>query len=483
MPPVGPRLRSATIGIPLGCLLVLAIVVPEFGGVLIPTMGIVVVAAALFLNPRETMIVAGAAVLTAVAVAFATDTDHKAYRIGNVALASLLGVAASWAIDLRVARLTRLKRTQSRVFESVPEGLAVLDNEGRVVLANPAMSTFAPGVAPSVALHRLLGHVLADGRVCSGGCVMDDPRRLSADEPARLHEDERLLGPDGERWIEYYASRVDEDTTLVSIRDVTTIIEAEQDRRALLEAAARRREQTALLKALGSPQQATLPRIPGVELDLWGTTAGPDTPSGGDVIDVGQMPDGRVLILVVDALGSGVISVRDAWKVLYVSRAHFAAGVPLDQLIARSAQTLSAETQPPRASLLAAVMDPATGRVELVSGGHPPALLVHDDGSCDWLEATGRGIGAPRPGSQNVVQARVLPSDSLLIYTDGVVDGTRDLVEGLSNLRASAVALRRRSTQGWARIVMNAVMTPRQARGDASLLLVRLAGAPEQSHT
>ena len=173
-------------------------------------------------------------------VAFATDTDHKAYRIGNVALASLLGVAASWAIDLRVARLTRLKRTQSRVFESVPEGLAVLDNEGRVVLANPAMSTFAPGVAPSVALHRLLGHVLADGRVCSGGCVMDDPRRLSADEPARLHEDERLLGPDGERWIEYYASRVDEDTTLVSIRDVTTIIEAEQDRRALLEAAARR---------------------------------------------------------------------------------------------------------------------------------------------------------------------------------------------------------------------------------------------------
>ena len=204
---------------------------------------------------------------------------------------------------------------------------------------------------------------------------------------------------------------------------------------------------------------------------------------GGDVIDVGQMPDGRVLILVVDALGSGVISVRDAWKVLYVSRAHFAAGVPLDQLIARSAQTLSAETQPPRASLLAAVMDPATGRVELVSGGHPPALLVHDDGSCDWLEATGRGIGAPRPGSQNVVQARVLPSDSLLIYTDGVVDGTRDLVEGLSNLRASAVALRRRSTQGWARIVMNAVMTPRQARGDASLLLVRLAGAPEQSHT
>ena len=228
MPPQGPRGNSAVIGIPLGCLLVIAITVPEFGGVLIPTMGIVVVAAALFLTPRQTMIVAAAAILTAVGVAVATDTNFKPYRIGNVVLASLLGVAASWALELRVRHLTRAKQTQARVFETVPEGLVVLDNDGRVELANPAMQTYAPGVTEGEPLHRLLGHVLADGSMCAGGCTLDDPGSLQADEPVQLVEDERFLTPDGERWIEYYAARVDDTTTVISLRDVTSIIEAER---------------------------------------------------------------------------------------------------------------------------------------------------------------------------------------------------------------------------------------------------------------
>jgi PAS domain-containing protein len=463
----------------LGCLLVLAILVTEFSGSLIPTMGIVVVAAALFLTPRHTAIVAAAAIFTGVTITIATDASFKQYRIGNVVLASLLGVAVSWAIDLRVKHLARAQQTQARVFEAVPEGLVVLDNDGLVVLANPAMQAYAPGVQQGAPLHRLLGHVLPDGTICAGGCVLDDPRPLSADEPARFYEDERLLGPDGERWIEYNAARVDEVSSVVSLRDVTLIIEAEQDRRALLEAAARQREQTLLLEALGAPHHTRLPDIPGVDLDMWSITAGPDLPSGGDIIDVSHSPDGRVLMLVVDALGSGVMSVRDAWKVLYVSRAHFAAGVPLDQLVARAAQTLATEDEPPRASLLAAVLDPKTGEIDLVTGGHPPALLIHDDGTCQWLEASGRGVGAPHPGSQSMARAQMAPSDSLLLYTDGVVDGTRDLVEGLSNLKASAIALRRRPVHGWAKNLMNAVLTPRQTRGDASLLLVRLSGTPQ----
>lgn len=483
MPPSRPRVNSAAIGIPLGCLLVLAIVVPEFGGVLIPSMGIIVVAAALFLTLRQTAIVAAAAVLTAIGVALLADTQLKAYRIGNVVLASLLGVAVSWALERRVKHITRMQQTQVRVFEAVPEGLVVVDGDGRVVLANPAMSTFAPGVQPGTHLHRLLGHVLPDGSVCAGGCVLDDPQSLQEDQPARLYEDERFLTPDGERWIEYYAARVDPRSTVFSIRDVTAIIEAEQDRRTLLEAAARQREQNQLLQALGAPQHAKFPTIPGVEFDLWSTTAGPDVPGGGDVIDVSQAPDDRVLMLVVDALGSGVTSVRDAWKVLYVARAHFEAGVPLEHLVARVAQTLAAEAEPPRASMIAAVLDPQTGAVEMVTGGHPPALVVHDDGRAWWLEASGRGIGAPQPGSTSVARTQLHPDDSLLLYTDGVVDGTRDLVEGLSNLKASATALRRRPIDGLARTMMNAVMTPRQARGDASLLIVRRTPAPEQSQT
>ena len=80
-----------------------------------------------------------------------------------------------------------------------------------------------------------------------------------------------------------------------------------------------------------------------------------------------------------------------------------------------------------------------------------PGLLVHSRGTSQWLEAVGRGVGAPQPGSQTVVRTAMEPGDALVVYTDGVVNSTRDMVEGLSVLRASATALRNRPTAGWAR--------------------------------
>lgn len=173
MPPSRPRINSAVIGIALGCLLVLAFFVPEFGGVLIPSMGIIVVAAALFLTVRQTAIVAVVAILTAIGVALIADSNHKAYRIGNVVLAALLGLAVSWALDQRVKHITRMQQTQVRVFETVPEGLVVVDDDGRAVLANPAMDTFrtrgearlAP--APSAGSRAARREHLRGG-VCSG---------------------------------------------------------------------------------------------------------------------------------------------------------------------------------------------------------------------------------------------------------------------------------------------------------------------------
>ena len=38
--------------------------------------------------------------------------------------------------------------------------------------------------------------------------------------------------------------------------------------------------------------------------------------------------------MVVDALGTGVLSVRDAWKVIYASRALMMSGVQLEDLVA-----------------------------------------------------------------------------------------------------------------------------------------------------
>ena len=90
---------------------------------------------------------------------------------------------------------------------------------------------------------------------------------------------------------------------------------------------------------LGAPGQMDLPDTPGLELDMWSAPAGNGTSTGGDLIDVSRMPDGRTLVMVVDALGAGVLSVRDAWKVIYAGRALMMSGVELNDLVARTAAT------------------------------------------------------------------------------------------------------------------------------------------------
>jgi len=478
-----PGYRWAGLGIALGCLAALAVLVIELGGMLIVTLALVVVAAGLFIGPARTAVLAAVTSAVGVILALSLDIDLKAYRIIGIVGGSLLGVAVAWAIDRRLRHIRRMTRTQSAIFEAVPDALLVLDDQGCVVAANHALGELVPGAHAGERVHPLLGHVLANGVDCGGGCILDDPSSLGAEHPLEVVDGERLRIDGRDIHIEYTAGRVDEHNWVVSLRDVGALVAADEDRRVLLEAATRQREQEILLRALGSPQLSALPEVPGVDLDMF-NVAVDSSPSGRDIVDVTELPDGRVLILMVDALGSGVISVRDAWKVLYVARSYFISGVALSDLLSRTATTLAAETEPPKASVLAAVLDSRTGDLELATGGHPPGLIVHADGSSAWLEASGRGVGAPQPGSQSTAHALLAPTDSLVLYTDGVVSATHDVVAGLSNLRASATALRRRPTPGWARALLEAVLPPDPAAGDATVLLLRLsdqAGDSRQS--
>ena len=90
---------------------------------------------------------------------------------------------------------------------------------------------------------------------------------------------------------------------------------------------------------------------------------------------------------------------------------------------------------------------------------------MRPDGTSTWLEATGQAVGSARAGSTSIASAELLPGDLLLLYTNQVVTGRGDLVEGLSSLRAAAVALRHQPSEGWAQRALTAVHagSPHQA--------------------
>jgi hypothetical protein len=275
--------------------------------------------------------------------------------------------------------------------------------------------------------------------------------------------------------VAYTQGLTDGQGLVVVLRDVEARVVAEEDRRLLLAEAARNSEQLEVLRALGSPNQTKLSTVDGVTTDLFSTGGRVGASSGnGDLVDLSLLPDGRALLLMVDASGEGITSLRDAWKVLFVCRAHMAAGAPLSEMLARAATTLDTEEGSPVASVAAVVLDSQTGHVQAAMGDHPPALLVRASGTAEWLEAAGHGPGAEQVGSQSVASATLSPTDSLLLFSDGVVDVGDDVVQGLAALRSSAIALRLQPIEGLAQRTVESVQAASTDRAQATLLVARL---------
>ena len=74
------------------------------------------------------------------------------------------------------------------------------------------------------------------------------------------------------------------------------------------------------------------------------------------------------------------------------------------------------------ATLFLGILDPATGRLTYVNGGHEPPLFLQGGQPAAYLKATGLAVGA-LPDSPYRAESIVFhPGDGLVLYTDGVTD-------------------------------------------------------------
>lgn len=74
------------------------------------------------------------------------------------------------------------------------------------------------------------------------------------------------------------------------------------------------------------------------------------------------------------------------------------------------------------ATLIFGVLDPASGALLYINGGHNPAVLLRADGSHTLLAPTGPAVGMMPHSSYALGHASLRPGDTLLLYTDGVVE-------------------------------------------------------------
>lgn len=222
-------------------------------------------------------------------------------------------------------------------------------------------------------------------------------------------------------------------------------------------------------------QEAVRPPAPAIEhteLGVRYVAADPSAPTGGDLYDWIALPDGSLHFTVVDVMGKGVEATKHAVAVTHALRLLVLDGCPMDAVVARADRLVTAQNPDLVATLIVGRFWPHDGRMLLAGAGHPPALLVAENRVRE-IAVPGIPIGWPGAASHGLVELHLDRQDTLILYTDGLIEATKDIVEGLNRLSASALATAGYPANAMARALVDRQLEDALRRDDSLALIVR----------
>ncbi|MFJ1812252.1 MULTISPECIES: PP2C family protein-serine/threonine phosphatase [unclassified Streptomyces] len=197
----------------------------------------------------------------------------------------------------------------------------------------------------------------------------------------------------------------------------------------------------------------------------------------GDWYEVVDLAENRFAVAVGDVVGHGL----EAAAVMGMLRSALSAAVLAVEWPARALDVLGLYARYVEDALattvVQAVIDPRTRRIVYSSAGHPPPVLLHQDGTCDLLDqATDPPLGA-RPKHVPRIQAGLpyTPGDTLVLYTDGLVERRgEDIDAGLQRLTDALARHAHHPPERLADALLAHLGVSSGARDDIALIVIRL---------
>jgi sigma-B regulation protein RsbU (phosphoserine phosphatase) len=142
----------------------------------------------------------------------------------------------------------------------------------------------------------------------------------------------------------------------------------------------------------------------------------------GDFFTVEQTSAG-ILLALGDICGKGLAAGMWTTHLVGMVRAHTARSAAAERIVSgvnRDICRLSALR--PLASLFLANLDAATGVLSYCSAGHPPAFLLRKNGEFESLSEGGLLLGVLDDAKYSRGQAQLNAGDTLLIFSDGILE-------------------------------------------------------------
>lgn len=236
-------------------------------------------------------------------------------------------------------------------------------------------------------------------------------------------------------------------------------------------------------------QDALLPaaprRLPGLSTATRYVAGAVDVEVGGDWWDVCDLGGGRVALGIGDVSGRGVAAAAVMGQLRAVMRAAGLAGLPpvealslLDAQLVDLLEAADGGRAPVRfATASYAVVEPAPLRLRLANAGHLPVLVRAAAGAVRRVDAPpGAPLGLGVGGFVEVTEA-LEPDDTLVLFTDGLVESrVLDIDVGLGMLADALAACGGHDDLEVVADALLQAMERRQGHGpdDVALVVVRL---------
>jgi serine phosphatase RsbU (regulator of sigma subunit) len=170
-----------------------------------------------------------------------------------------------------------------------------------------------------------------------------------------------------------------------------------------------------------------LQQIAGLDVAVSYTSATETAHLGGDFFEVIELGEGDVLFVVGDYSGKGISAAGMAARARQAIAFEARADRSVAEILGAAEARLRGGLPPGKFVTVAACRYSPGGELECVVAGHPYPLVLEPDGEATELAARGNPpLGFSRGGRFFSSSARLRTDQTLLLFTDGIVESRRD---------------------------------------------------------
>jgi PAS domain S-box-containing protein len=232
-----------------------------------------------------------------------------------------------------------------------------------------------------------------------------------------------------------------------SARDITERRRQQEELAALYEREHRIAE--SLQRSLLNKPAASI--LAGLDVETLYRPAWDEALVGGDYFDVFALDGERLALVVGDVSGKGLEAASRTAEIKYTLRAylreHSDAASALSRLNAFlcESQALEADADEYFVVMTLAVVNRASGRVQLAVAGSEPPIVLHPNGSFEEIAVSGMPLGVAAKANYAGTDLELNTGDVLLVATDGITEARRGSSflgnDGMAHLASEALPL------------------------------------------